>query len=211
MVDPTFVEGDVSNSLETQDGGSTLFNNQVDLAIFFLETTEGDVKILALAVSKTAAPIQNFVNSDLHNLPNLQDLTLAHPISSTEKFEISLLIGVDFYWEIVENHIVWGRRPTAMQSKLGYLLSGPLPVQSESTARSLHSYTTQRITLEISDCPESIMKDCPLIPTLSQQDVVNNTPQICFCLHIQRAAYHGMQMDRMLYGSRGRPTIPSSL
>ena len=82
-------------------GGSTSFNNQVDLVNFFPETTEGDVKILALVMLKIAAPIQNFVNSDLHNLPHLQGLTLAHPISSTEKFEISLLIGVDFYWEIV--------------------------------------------------------------------------------------------------------------
>ena len=69
-----------------------------------------------------------------------------------------------------------------MQSKLGYLLSGPLPVQSESTAGSLHSYTTQTFTLEVSDCPESITKDCPPIPTLSQQDVVNNPPPDSFLL-----------------------------
>ena len=112
-------------------GGSTFLNNQVSLVNFILETTEGDIKISALVVPKIAAPIQNFVRSDLHNLPHLRGLTLAHPVSSAEKFEISLLIGVDYYWEIVGNHIVRRRGPTAMQSKLGYLLSGPLPVQSE--------------------------------------------------------------------------------
>ena len=37
---------------------------------------------------------------------------------------ISLLIGADHYWDIVQDHIIRGNGPTAMQSKLGYLLSG---------------------------------------------------------------------------------------
>lgn len=61
----------------------------------------GDVKISALVVPKITAPIQNFVNLDLHNLTHLRSLTLAHPVSSVEKFDISVLIGVDYYWEIV--------------------------------------------------------------------------------------------------------------
>ena len=147
-------------------GGSTSLNNQVSLVNFILETTEGDIKISALVVPKIAAPIQNFVRSDLHNLPHLRGLTLAHPVSSAEKFEISLLIGVDYYWKIVGNHIVRGRGPTAMQSKLGYLLSGPLPVQSESIAGLLHSYTMQTSNIEVSDYPDSIMNDCsPPSPT----------------------------------------------
>ena len=147
-------------------GGSTSLNNQVSLVNFILETTEGDIKISALVVPKIAAPIQNFVRSDLHNLPHLRGLTLAHPVSSAEKFEISLLIGVDYYWEIVGNHVVRGRGPTAMQSMLGYLLSGPLPIQSESIAGSLHSYTMQTSNIEVSDYPDSIMNDCsPPSPT----------------------------------------------
>ena len=41
-------------------------------------------------------------------------------------FEVSLLIGADYYWSIVEDKIIRGNGPTAMKSKLGYLLSGPL-------------------------------------------------------------------------------------
>jgi len=40
--------------------------------------------------------------------------------------EIFLLIGADFYWNIVQDKIVWGYDPTVMESKIGYLLSGPL-------------------------------------------------------------------------------------
>ena len=63
----------------------------------------------------------------------LKDLTLAHPImKENSQFDISLLIGVDYYWNIVEDHIVRGDGPTAVQSKLGYLLSGPLALSSPS-------------------------------------------------------------------------------
>ena len=53
---------------------------------------------------------------------------MAHPVTREENFEISLLIGADHYWDFVEDHIICGNGPTAMQSKLGYLLSGPLPL-----------------------------------------------------------------------------------
>ena len=48
-----------------------------------------------------------------------------------------MLIGVDHYWDIVEDDIIRGNGPTAMSYKLGYLLSGPLPVaQSQSEITS---------------------------------------------------------------------------
>ena len=58
----------------------------------------------------------------------------------TEKFEISLLIGADFYWDLVGDHIVRGNRPTAMSPKLGHLLSGPvlLPHLPSATVNILH-------------------------------------------------------------------------
>ena len=40
-----------------------------------------------------------------------------------ENFEIYLLVGADFYWDLVGDHFIRGDGPTAMSSKLGYLLS----------------------------------------------------------------------------------------
>ena len=65
------------------------------------------------------------MHSPVEHFPYLQGLSLAHPITHTSNFEISLLIGADFYWSIVENQIIRGDGLTTMQSKLGYLLSGP--------------------------------------------------------------------------------------
>ena len=85
-----------------------------------------------------------------------------------EKLDISLLIGVDHYWKIVGNHIVRGKGPTAMQSKLQYLLLGPLLLQSEPESVWLHLYMTQTLDLELSDCTESLTNSCLSTPTLSQ-------------------------------------------
>jgi len=36
------------------------------------------------------------------------------------------LIGVDHFWKLVGDHVIRGNSPTAVDSKLGYPLSGPL-------------------------------------------------------------------------------------
>ena len=53
---------------------------------------------------------------------------LAHPVTSDENFAISLLIGAGHYWNIVKDTVIRGQGPTAVESKLGYLISGPLQI-----------------------------------------------------------------------------------
>ena len=79
-----------------------------------------------LIVPRIAALLQTVSHPQLHRLTYLQGLSLAHPVSTDQPFEISLLIGVDHYWKLVGNQIIRGDGPTAVNSKLGYLLSGPL-------------------------------------------------------------------------------------
>ena len=86
---------------------------------------------------------QNLNKKPLANFPHLKGLHLAHPVTSTEQFNITLLIGADHYWDVVEDHIVRSNGPTAMRSKLGYLLSGPLGAATPAnmTANILHVAT----------------------------------------------------------------------
>ena len=89
-----------------------------------IETIAGDhIPISVLVIPSIAAPIQSSINTSVRNMPYLQGLNLANP---DHKFEISILIGTDYYWSFIQDHIVRGERPTAQQSKLGYLLSGPV-------------------------------------------------------------------------------------
>ena len=58
-------------------------------------------------------------------------MKLAHGVSEDQKFELNLLVGAEYYWEIVQNRIVRGKGPTTVKSRLGYLLSGPLISRTE--------------------------------------------------------------------------------
>ena len=77
----------------------------------------------------------------------MQNATLerieASSVTSERNFHISLLIGADHYWSFVQDDIVQGEGPTAQQSLLGYLLSGPVPnVLSDNTSSALLQITS---------------------------------------------------------------------
>ena len=96
------------------------------VASFKLETVIGpDIQIRALVVPEISATMKNFVDKNTLNLPYLKDLTIARQ-PDQETFDIDILIGADYYWDFVGDNIVRGEGPTAVSSKLGYLLSGPI-------------------------------------------------------------------------------------
>ena len=124
----------------------------------YIKTQRGDlVPISALVVPTIAAPLANTMNTTISNLSHLKGLPLAHPVSSEDTFDISLLFGADFYWDLIGDHTVRGNCPTAMSSRLGYLLSDPLPAVPQpfsvvtsllSTYRYLANCTTDDQVLQ---------------------------------------------------------------
>ena len=64
---------------------------------------------------------------------HLHDLTLADRCVG-EDLPISILIGADYYWSLVEGTIVRGApwEPVALSTKLGYVLSGPTTIVSDN-------------------------------------------------------------------------------
>ena len=131
--------------------GTTSTNTQkLGVTTVEVETESGElIPISVLIVPSIAAPIQNLVSTSVYTMPHLRDLKLAHPVTSDKDFTISLLIGTDHYWSFVEDHIIRGKGPTAQRSKLGYLLSGPLPgVLSDSTSSALLQITSEVPTSE---------------------------------------------------------------
>ena len=104
--------------------------------------------ISVLAVPTIAAPIQNVVPLSVSTMPHLQGLKLAHPVTSNNNFTISLLIGTNYYWKFVQDTIIRGDGPTAQESKLGYLLSGPLPHCLSQSAASILLQITSSVTPE---------------------------------------------------------------
>ena len=108
------------------------------ISIHTLNGSHDQIPISVLIVPKLTAPVQNSIRTHLNQFSYLQGLTLAHPVTSDENFSISVLIGADYYWQFIQDHVVRGDGPTAVQSRLGYLLSGLLPLPKLTSTTSLH-------------------------------------------------------------------------
>ncbi len=88
-----------------------------------------NIPLQVIIVPTIATPLQFQHRRNIGNLPQLKGLKLAHPVQEGN-FNIDLLIGADSYWDIVQDKIIRGEMgPTAVQSKLGYLLSGPTGIK----------------------------------------------------------------------------------
>ena len=84
------------------------------VAIIHVETNAGSlIPISALIVPTIAAPLHNSCHLPLDDLPYLQGLRLANSVTADQDFIVSILIGTDYYWSFVQDHIVRGEGPTA--------------------------------------------------------------------------------------------------
>ena len=79
-------------------------------------------------------------------MPYLQGLNLAHPVTSDHKFEISLLIGTDYYWSFIQDHIVRGQGPAIYC----YLLSG----KQLNRSTCAHFWSIEAIATTVNKSPD---------------------------------------------------------
>ena len=118
-------------------------NQTLPVATIHLETTEGtEIPISVLITPRIPQPLRNLPFSYVKQLPYLKDLHLNHAISDSDDINISMLIGADGYWSIVQEAVIRGPGPTAVQSRLGYLLSGPLYNYTTSITPSVFHFSS---------------------------------------------------------------------
>ena len=105
-----------------------LSTSTFDVVRLFVTAINGDhLPIEALVVPQVTAPLK-FNATRVQAMPHLAGLKLAHPQPATQPFHVHLLIGCDAYWTFIQDTVIRGgpNEPVAVQSKLGFLLSGPL-------------------------------------------------------------------------------------
>ena len=108
-------------------GAQTTGVRSLKVTSFQIQSVTGpNINIRALITPEISTSMRKHVDDSVLNLPYLKHLQLAEP-PDTEIFDIEILIGADYYWDIVGDNVVRGDGPTAVSSRLGYLLSGPLP------------------------------------------------------------------------------------
>ena len=153
-------------------GAQVSSSRNMEVASVFIHTLSGSqISISVLIVPQLAAPIQNAVRTCLRDIPYLQGLPLAHPVTGDENFDISILIGADYYWQFIQDNIIRGNGPTAVKSHLGYLLSGPLPLPKPIKTTNLHVAILSCTTNSTDSC-------CPwkseFTDTMSSADTMTN-------------------------------------
>lgn len=69
---------------------------------------------------------------------HLQDLELADPANKEEVLGVDLLVGSDNYWDLATGRVRRGSSgPMAIQTRLGWILSGPVDPLVMSTVLSV--------------------------------------------------------------------------
>ena len=94
-------------------------------------TSETFLYVNAYAVPIICSPLQNqAVSFAASTYQHLSGLLLADSISADENesnVEVDVLIGADYYWHFLTGAIKRGESgPTALQTKVGWVLSGPV-------------------------------------------------------------------------------------
>ena len=110
------------------------------------------VAISALTSPTICSPLPTAIR--VNRYAHLCDLQLADE-SGTPRNEIDILIGSNFYWSVVTGEVVKADEgPVAVNSKLGWLLSGPMDseeVHSVSHSNVVISGTLANATCDTSD------------------------------------------------------------
>jgi len=116
-----------------------------------------DIEITALSFQAICSPLQIPVQPQQY--PHLQDLDLADS-SAFEHFssKIDMLIGSDYYWDVVIGEVKRGSGgPTALSSKFGWLLSGPISSENNGV-----NHVVSNLIIEGAQSPCDSGNDCDL-------------------------------------------------
>ncbi|XP_068739252.1 uncharacterized protein [Montipora capricornis] len=111
--------------------GSTKENRQcVDVVRLCVATGQGEgVQLSAFVVSIICDPLKSqSVAEATHTYAHLRGLELVDYGTGEDNVEVDILVESDQYWSLVSGRVVWGEHgPTAIETRLGWVLSGQIP------------------------------------------------------------------------------------
>ena len=109
------------------DSNRVLKTKKVDFLLSSL-TGETVTPVSALLTPSICSPISSV---NVASFPHLQNLQLADPFDRNISPTIDMLVGCDFFWNFVTGQIIHGEiGPSAISSKFGWLLLGPVNVST---------------------------------------------------------------------------------
>ena len=109
---------------------------------------EPDLSLSAFTLPLICQPLQGQpVELAVKNNPCLSGLKLADFCTEGETLGVDILVGSDYYWKLVTGHTIKGAQgPTAVHTKLGWVLSGPVCLGSVENQQRSNLVTTHVLT-----------------------------------------------------------------
>ena len=127
---------------------------------------EQHIEINALSYPTICSPIKSHIDVEL--FPHLLGLNLADdPVRvDNDSDSIDILIGADQYYEFVSGEIIRDELgPVAINSKLGWLVSGPT---SSSSNNKSNDFTTSNVCIEIDSVEPIFSENAELLDTFKK-------------------------------------------
>ena len=118
------------------------------------------------------------------NFSHIRNLTLSDE-NCFKSSDIDILIGSDYYWHFMKNRIIRGNadKPVALETKLGYVLSGKLDIGSNGGhgINLNESLVTKvwRVQQELTDPKEQLNKIVQKFWNLESVGVSKNEFDVC--------------------------------
>ena len=148
--------------------------NQVDLVILSNDKKEIPINCFVKDIC-TPITLQN-LSFAKREYAHLKNFNLADSNIDNKNLNIDILIGADFYWDIVLDGYVCGNSgPVAINTKVGYVLSGPLTNSCNENKNNFVMLThVMKVQAEIISENDSIVNDFSKV--WSEENNLKNFP-----------------------------------
>ena len=105
---------------------------------------EPNLSLSAFTVPLICQPLQGqSVNQVVNDNAFFAGLRLADYCAEGETLSVDILVGSDYFWTLVTGHTIRGTQgPTALHTKLGWVLSGPVSCGNPGGQQSSNLVTT---------------------------------------------------------------------
>ena len=160
-------------------------------------------------------PSNQYIESATTNYPFLRGLDLAET-SVDSNNEISMLIGADYYWSFMTGNIRRGEQPgpVAVQTKLGWVLSGPVAQATEERECTVNLSSTYVLRIETEIChtanqQNDIKQQLTRFWDLETMGIANDEPSM-YDKFISEVKSNGERYEVCLPFKENHPRLPDN-
>ena len=171
---------------------------------------EPDLLLSAFALPLICQPLQGQpVQQVVKDNSGFSGLRLADYCTEEETLNVDILIGSDYYWNLVTGHTIRGTQgPTAVHTKLGWVLSGPVRSGNLGNQQLNNLVTTHVLKCATGQVPHDGLKE-ELKKFWDLESLGLKTPSV-YEEFVEKLSYRGDHYEVNLPWKDTHPPLPNN-